>query len=256
MSSPCNGSLRDEPPRFFAWKDGAVLKLFRGGTSRQQARLEARVTQAVHAYRLPVPRVGNLVEVGARVGLIYKRLDGPTLLDTLQRSPWTLVSAARHLARLHAQILARHVGEDLPEQRAQLARKIRTAERLPEAVRSAALTALDRLPTGDVLCHGDFHPRNVVMTAADPSIIDWIDATRGHPCADLARTLLLARFALPPRPRGLRLWICWMTPVYLREVRRLTGLSLAGVEARIPVIAAARVEEGVDETPHLIALAR
>jgi aminoglycoside phosphotransferase (APT) family kinase protein len=55
------------------------------------------------------------------------------------------------------------------------------------------------LPEGDALCHGDFHPENVIFTARGPVIIDWSTATRGHPLGDLACTSRLFRTAsLPP----------------------------------------------------------
>lgn len=45
----------------------------------------------------------------------------------------------------------------------------------------------------------DFHPDNVLLAARGPVIIDWPDATRGQPLADVARTSLLLRLGgLPP----------------------------------------------------------
>lgn len=58
---------------------------------------------------------------------------------------------------------------------------------------------------GNVLCHGDFHPDNILMSPRGAVIIDWPDASQGHPLADVARTSLLARLAeLPPGIPGRR----------------------------------------------------
>jgi Ser/Thr protein kinase RdoA (MazF antagonist) len=40
------------------------------------------------------------------------------------------------------------------------------------ARRSQALERLNQLPDGDALCHGDYHPDNVLMTRNGPIIID------------------------------------------------------------------------------------
>src|ERR1044071_5794670 len=41
------------------------------------------------------------------------------------------------------------------------------------------------------LCHGDMHPSNVILAPDGPMIVDWFDASRGEPVADVARTCLL-----------------------------------------------------------------
>ena len=42
------------------------------------------------------------------------------------------------------------------------------------------------------ICHGDFHPSNVIITPeGKPYILDWSHATQGNASADVARTYLL-----------------------------------------------------------------
>jgi aminoglycoside phosphotransferase (APT) family kinase protein len=50
-----------------------------------------------------------------------------------------------------------------------------------------------RVPDGDRLCHGDFHPLNILGEASRPVIIDWPDASRGDPAADVCRSYLLMK---------------------------------------------------------------
>ena len=52
----------------------------------------------------------------------------------------------------------------------------------------ALLEAIAEMPDGDRLCHGDFHPLNILGDTADPLIIDWPDARRGEPAADVCRS--------------------------------------------------------------------
>src|SRR5215472_10876517 len=43
------------------------------------------------------------------------------------------------------------------------------------------------------LCHGDFHPINVLGEISRPVVIDWPDACGGDPAADVCRSYLLLR---------------------------------------------------------------
>jgi aminoglycoside phosphotransferase (APT) family kinase protein len=46
-----------------------------------------------------------------------------------------------------------------------------------------------------VVCHGDFHPLNVMVDGASAAVIDWTDAGLGPREADVARTVLLLSVA-------------------------------------------------------------
>jgi Ser/Thr protein kinase RdoA (MazF antagonist) len=100
------------------------------------------------------------------------------------------------MAELQAEIHRKSVPSELPSQRQTLARSITRAGGLPGSIRSGALATLERMPDGDRLCHGDFHPGNILMTPGGGIVIDWIDATSGRPMADLARTTVIAAGAV------------------------------------------------------------
>src|SRR5262249_42867679 len=78
---------------------------------------------------------------------------------------------------------------DLPPRRRVAAPRARAAPR-PPYLRDFAGRVLDRLPAGDRLCHGDYHPGNVLLGADRTAVIDWTGAVRGVAEADHARTLL------------------------------------------------------------------
>ena len=46
-----------------------------------------------------------------------------------------------------------------------------------------------------MICHGDFHPLNVLVDGDDAWLIDWTDAALGPREGDVARTLLLFEVA-------------------------------------------------------------
>jgi Ser/Thr protein kinase RdoA (MazF antagonist) len=234
----------------YAWEDGYVLKLFHGWCDRASIEREARIAQAMHAWKLPVPEVGDILEVSGHTGLVYERVDGPTMLELLQRKPWRLYTYASRLAELQAKLHALSVTGDLPAQRQRLESSIRRAAALPAKALTGALAALASMPDGDRICHGDFHPANILMTPQGARIIDWIDASRGNPLADVARTTILTLGATHSAP--------WHTPArqvlvrifhraYLRHYFRLRPLGRKEYRYWVPITAAARLSESIAE---------
>jgi Phosphotransferase enzyme family len=104
----------------YVWDETRILKLFRDERSPDQVAYEARIARAVHAAGLPVPAVGDIVEVNGRRGLLYERVDGLSMLDSMGQKCWTLSQSARLWAELHADLHARSPVPELPSQRAAL----------------------------------------------------------------------------------------------------------------------------------------
>jgi uncharacterized protein (TIGR02172 family) len=181
----------------YTWEGGWILKLFRAGWPIARMEHEAHIARTVHTAGLPVPAVGDVVELHGRLGLLYARVEGPSLLARCRTKPWTLWQSARLLADLHATMHACRVPA-LPSQRQQLTQRLREAAGLPSTLREAALQVLHTLPDADRVCHGDFHPDNVLLTAQGPIIIDWPNATRGNPMADVAQSSVLLRVGVSP----------------------------------------------------------
>ncbi|NLF01393.1 MAG: phosphotransferase [Anaerolineales bacterium] len=239
------------------WTPGTVLKLFHTWFPEAAVRHEARMAHAVHAAGLPVPAAGEVIEHDGRLGLIYERVDGRSMDAEMLAHPWRLPQLTRLLADLHARIHAVGSIPELPCQRKRLVSRITTAPGLSETQRQAALEALAALPDGDRLCHGDFHFGNVLLTARGPIIVDWIDAVIGNPLADVARTVVLANGSMSMlRSRVKRAALTWRTRAYTHCVLALETKGAqadrrqqaqAEYRAWLPVVAAARLDEGIQE---------
>lgn len=234
----------------YAWENGQVLKLFHNWFEIDDIRFEQRMNRAVHASGLPVPAPGEIIQVEGRNGLLYERVDGPNLWDMLNRYPWRVVHYARQTAELHVKMHTANIQPDIPSLRERLERKIHAANQLPDPVKQAALATLASLPAGERLCHGDFHPGNILLTPRRAVIIDWIDASRGSPLADVARTSVIALGAAASprvRNRALGTFINLFHTTYLRHYFRLKPGGEAEYRRWLPVVAAARLSENIPE---------
>lgn len=247
-----------------ALDDGRVCKLFAVDTDVETVEREARHVRVAHAAGVPTPGVFDVVERDGRPGIVFERVDGTTLAERLLRRPWTVRGTARTLADLHADLhvaLDRPAAESLPTTESRLRGRVEAAPGLSSATRRDALDAIDALAapepgrsTGDsdagrVLCHGDFHPENVLLAAGGPTVIDWPDATGGDPAADVARTALVLDLADPVPGRVVGLPVRGLLAVlrrsYLRRYCRQTGLPRARVRAWTLPVAVARLCEDV-----------
>ena len=185
----------------YAWGDFQVLKLFFTTWPVEWIHQEARVARVVHEAGLASPAAGELIEVDGRLGIVYERIDGPSMLEEVARHPSRIVSLAHQFADLH---LAMHHRDemDLPPGRELLTGLLRNAPRLTDEVRERLLEKLEQLPDANAICHGDYHPDNILMTRRGPIVIDWMSVTRGHPLADVAGTYLLFRVVEDPSELG------------------------------------------------------
>jgi len=229
----------------FAWGDTQVLKLFAAGRDPAAIEAEARVSKIVHEAGVVSPGTHGVIEVEGRHGIVYDRAPGVSMLGLLSAKPWKLVAFGRMLADLHVSI-HQCCADDLPSQREQLERLIASAV-LPTAQRDLALARLHELPEGTAVCHGDFHPDNVLINGDTATIIDWTTASIGNPAADFALTSLMLQLGAPPP--GSSLWTRIAIPVgralfyrsYASRYRKMRHLSPKDIQPWMLPIAVARL---------------
>jgi aminoglycoside phosphotransferase len=275
----------------FPYSPGWVLKLFHMGLSADFVCREQRSAQAAYALSVnngvfQVPRVGEMIHINNRFGLLYQFIPGaPMLAALLASSAAPLDLFAKQLAQLHASlhnIAIDHFAKasvltphDLPTQQSRLTHAIQTAQGISDTQRAAALQALQRQTrVATSLCHGDFHMGNILL---DPSkingatLIDWRDASIGDPLADVARTSLLICFAAVPKQVELDVFVPALqhaqnlqarqhfNQLYLHHYRALTGPGVdwdGAFNAWLPILAIARLSETaeIDERARLLEL--
>lgn len=234
----------------FAWDDGRVLRLARDPRATSMIEHEAAALAAAHAAGAPVPGVYERVTVDGRPGVVLDLVEGVDLLAWLGRRPWALLSVAGTLGRHHAALHRVEAPPGLPTLRDELRRRL-GSRLVPADVRERALERLGRLPDGDRLLHGDFHPANLLRTDHGYVVIDWTNGTSGDPAADVARTLVLGRggdlegapfVVRRAAPLARRLLVAGYLHAYVRDL----PLDRDRVERWLPVWAAARLAEDIE----------
>jgi uncharacterized protein (TIGR02172 family) len=248
--SSSNPIARGRTADVYDWDEGQVLKLFNDWFRLEDIEYELKIASAVHASGVKTPAVLELVQVEGRNGLVYERVRGESMLRMFQRKPWMVFTYARILARLHTEMHECVFETDIPHQHAKLRYKLDHTDVLPASTKSSILKALASLPEGNRVCHGDFHPANVLMNGSDATIIDWIDASCGNPLADVARTSIILLGATASSQVAnplLKLFVQAFHSIYLREYFRLRPQGRDEYHRWLPIVAGARLSEGMPE---------
>ena len=242
----------------YAWGDGRVLKLTRADFPAHLADQEWENARIAWQLGARAPKPIEIIEVAGRRGVVFERLDGQNMIQCMRHSPLLIRRYARQLGSLHAE-LHKIKAPGLPSRHQRAAWNLERSTLLPGHLKAAIYQLLAKLPDEDTICHGDFHPENIILTERGPVIIDWEGCMHGNPAADVARTCLWIRSALTFQ-EGPGKWIIrqlgrLFEQAYRAEYTRLAPGQLAQLEAWIAVLAACRFqEENRRELKHLLPL--
>lgn len=241
----------------FRLEGGRVLKLYREGLDPGVIKREH--DGVVHALRqgLRVARPLGKREHKGRLGIIFEELTGTPLLRGMLARPFRSRNLLRRFTAYHARIHRCSGAGLIHAQHIIVHVRILHAD-VDEALRTLALDRLNAIPNGDRLCHGDFHPRNAILTDQGIAAIDWSNGSWGDPAGDVARTEFLFRYGgygpLLRRFRALRLFRNMAADLYLHLYREATGMTEEAIEAwRLPMAVAALHPESRIDRPALIA---
>jgi hypothetical protein len=117
-------------------------------------------------------------QFGDRWGIVFDRVTQPSFAEQMSDNPREISAYLNCLVHLHMRIHAQEALQ-FASFKARLTANIAATRFLPERKKQNLLEAMIDMPEGDRLCHGDFHPMNVLGEASRPFIIDWVDARRG-----------------------------------------------------------------------------
>lgn len=234
----------------YEYGEGAVLKLFREDIPYGDVDREYEVSKYVYEQGIRTPRPMELTIVEGRKGIAFQQIHGRSLLKLISEKPWRIGQYTGTLAELHYSLHQSVGAAEFVRQKDMLKRNIIAAPMLTMEEKSAILDKLDKLPEGNRLCHGDYHPDNVLVDDR-AWIIDWMNGITGDPAGDVARSMVLYSMGSMPPGSSLvsKLVIGFvrqrLTKGYIREYLRRSGMAYSTINAWVLPVAAARLTEGI-----------
>ena len=226
----------------YLWEPGVVLKLFSSSSSPEKIEEEARLSQQVHQLGFPSPQIYGIQSYLGRQGILQEQVLGESMakyaLSHRALAEPLIKEMAALLFRLHSLD-----GEGFPPFASRWEEKIQHSP-LDPAKKEEMLFLLQQNCCGKSLCHGDFHPENILGKPGNWMVIDWPDCGQGNPALDACRSYLILLLADPDIAR-----------IFLDTYCSLAGWEDSRVLSLLPIAAASRLAEGfASEQPFLLSL--
>ncbi|MBO1580496.1 phosphotransferase family protein [Bacillus sp. XF8] len=215
--------------------DNKIIKVFKEHFPNTESLYEAKKQEYAYSCGLYVPNVLEVTEIKGRQAIIMEYAKGKTIGDLLthnmERAEHYISICVNVQQKVHAVVVDSDLLERMSEK---LHRQIESVQNLDEKQKGKLLRKLDSMVFEPRLCHGDFHPFNLIMNNDNVKIIDWVDASSGDIRADVYRTYLLyAQSSVE------------LAEMYLGLYCKNADLSRDEVLDWAPIIAGARLSEKV-----------
>ena len=219
------------------YRDGDVaIKVFNSDYGKADILNEALNQARAEETALKVPGLREVAMIDGKWAIASDYIEGKTLARLMEEHP---EKRTEYMALFVDVQLSVHAQTSplMTPLREKMHRKI-SQSGLDATTRYELHTRLEGMPRHSKLCHGDFNPKNVIVTAAgDAYILDWSHATQGNASADAARTYLL--FWLDGNIDG--------AEEYLKLFCQKSDTAKQYVQKWIPIVAASQLVKGKAE---------
>ena len=219
------------------YRDGDLaIKVFDSDYSKADILNEALNQARAEETALNVPRLEEVTKVDGKWAIVSDFIQGKTIAALMEENPDKKDEYMRLFVNLQLLVHAQK-SPLLTKLKDKMNRKI-SQSGLDATTRYELHARLEGMPKHDKLCHGDFNPKNVILTDDGTAyILDWAHATQGNASADAARTYLL--FWLDGDMNG--------AERYLNLFCELSDTAKQYVQKWIPIVAASQIVKGKPE---------
>jgi aminoglycoside phosphotransferase (APT) family kinase protein len=122
-----------------------------------------------------------------------------------------------------------------------MVRQINSLDCIDNIKKYDLLTRLDGMPKHTKVCHGDFNPKNIIVSNDKLYVLDWVHASQGNASADAARTYLLLSLDDPKA-----------ADLYLDFFCKKSQTEKRYVQTWLPIVAAAQLTKNKPEERELL----
>ncbi|MDR3598049.1 aminoglycoside phosphotransferase family protein [Clostridium sp.] len=243
----------------YEYSTDKIIKLFRKGIPANIIKNEYRISLELYKKGFPVAKAFDLIEYDERCGIVYEKINGISMLKYISSKPWKINAEARRLAELHKSI-QKDIEIKIPNQKDRLKGDIARTDLLHNEVKDKLYRYIDNLKSDNILCHGDFHPDNILIAKKKVVVIDWMTATKGNPLADIARTSVIFKYAYIPEEKSfiekkiINSVRNKFYSAYINQYLQISNTSIEEIEKWELPVAAARLTEWLPENEKQILL--
>lgn len=234
----------------FEYDEGKILKLYNKDLPEEFIKQEFLISSYAYSLGIHTPQPFELTNLNDRHGVVFQRISAFTLLHRMTKKPWSINKQSRTLARLHSELHTHVASGVLRNQKMVLSGNIRATPLLTEEEKERIISYLVTLPDDNKLCHGDFHPDNVLVDNKH-WIIDWMTGMSGDPAGDVARSIVIFSLGTMPEgtPKIIKIIVNFIRnrikTEYIKEYLNITRKDYTEVDKWVLPVAAARLVESI-----------
>ena len=174
------------------YRDGDLaIKVFDPDYLRTDVLNEALNQARAEKTEIYVPKIYEVTKHDGRWAIISEFIEGETLSHLMRDTPEKFDDYMEFFVKLQAQVHAQK-SPMLSRMRDKLRMRLSALEDLDATTRFDLIFRLEDMPRYNAVCHGDFHPSNIIIKSdGTPYILDWSHAVQGNAAGDMAITYLM-----------------------------------------------------------------
>ena len=162
---------------------------------------------------------------------MIQRIKGETLLSRWLAHPLRFIWEMRDFVQLQQRILSVPLYGEFDSVHDVIYHCASLPPKVDPDTLGDVFSLLREMPESRNLCHGDFHPGNVMCQGNQRYVIDWSAFHTGPPLSDIAHSYLLMRDSPNMGEKGLKRLAIWMSSrviawLYLYQARQLGLVDL------------------------------
>lgn len=211
-------------------RGNSAIKVFESTIPKTDVLLEALNTARVEETGLALPAVEQISKVDGQWTISMNFIEGKTLACLMKENPDKIDEYLDQMVDLQLTIHSMR-SPLLNKLKDKLTTQIKSLDSIDDIKKYDLLTRLDGMPKHIKVCHGDFNPRNIIVSNDNKMYtLDWIHASQGNASADVARSYLL--FALED---------ITLADKYMDLFCQKTSTDKRYVQQWLPIVAAAQL---------------
>jgi aminoglycoside phosphotransferase (APT) family kinase protein len=148
--------------KIYCYDDNKVLRVPKREMDFPRIEYEYHVYKCLNG-KVPVPLVYDIIDMDGTPCLVMEKISGKDLYSGVKSNPFSLPFIPATLARLHASLFAVNSSGKFMSNHDKARYCIEHASVLSGEIRAKLIKLLESLPAGSTLCHGDFHPGNIIQ---------------------------------------------------------------------------------------------
>lgn len=202
-------------------------------------------------HHINIPLTYEYILVDGRPAEVMQKITGETMLEELTHQPFKIVNEIKKLARMQIDISNIEIESTLTSIQDTMNYFIEKPPLMEKKLIDFTLSLFEELPKNSQMCHGDFHPGNILIQDGKYYIIDWSGAYRSDFLSDIAHTYLLLKHVpkIPGQSRMQHTMLgftgTFIAKVYLNEIYKLKNFDRALFSKWTVIMAFLRVYFGM-----------